>query len=351
MNLPSLQIGNITAKIPIIQGGMGIGVSMSDLASAVANNFGIGIISAAQPGFKEDDFETNSKEANKRSLRNEIRKARILSPNGIIGVNIMVAMKNYKEMVETSVKEKIDLIISGAGLPMDLPEMVKGSETKAVPIVSSGKAAALIAKIWDKRYSYLPDAVVVEGPQAGGHLGFKLEQLNNIENYALTNIVKEVISSLKPFEQKYNKKIPVIAAGGVYTREDIENCINAGAAGVQMATRFVATYECDADIKYKEAYINAKEEDIEIVKSPVGMPGRAIKNNFLEKVKNGNIKIDKCFGCIKTCNPNDTPYCITKALINAVTGNIDEGLIFVGANAYKIDKITSVKELMEELTY
>lgn len=351
MNLPSLQIGNITAKIPIIQGGMGIGVSMSGLASAVANNFGIGIISAAQPGFKEDDFETNSKEANKRSLRNEIRKARILSPNGIIGVNIMVAMKNYKEMVETSVKEKIDLIISGAGLPMDLPEMVKGSETKAVPIVSSGKAAALIAKIWDKRYSYLPDAVVVEGPQAGGHLGFKLEQLNNIENYALTNIVKEVISSLKPFEQKYNKKIPVIAAGGVYTREDIENCINAGAAGVQMATRFVATYECDADIKYKEAYINAKKEDIEIVKSPVGMPGRAIKNKFLEKVKNGNIKIDKCFGCIKTCNPNDTPYCITKALINAVTGNIDEGLIFVGANAYKIDKITSVKELMEELAY
>lgn len=351
MNLPSLQIGNITAKIPIIQGGMGIGVSMSGLASAVANNFGIGIISAAQPGFKEDDFETNSKEANKRSLRNEIRKARILSPNGIIGVNIMVAMKNYKEMVETSVKEKIDLIISGAGLPMDLPEMVKGSETKAIPIVSSGKAAALIAKIWDKRYSYLPDAVVVEGPQAGGHLGFKLEQLNNIENYALTNIVKEVISSLKPFEQKYNKKIPVIAAGGVYTREDIENCINAGAAGVQMATRFVATYECDADIKYKEAYINAKEENIEIVKSPVGMPGRAIKNKFLEKVKNGNIKIDKCFGCIKTCNPNDTPYCITKALINAVTGNIDEGLIFVGANAYKIDKITSVKELMEELAY
>lgn len=351
MNLPSLKIGNTTAKIPIIQGGMGIGVSMSSLASAVANNGGIGIISAAQPGFKEADFETNSKAANIRGLSNEIKKAKLLSPEGIIGVNIMVAMKNYKDMVKTSVMEKADIIISGAGLPMDLPEMVKGSETKAVPIVSSGRAAALIAKVWDKRYSYLPDAVVVEGPKAGGHLGFKFEQLENIENYKIADIVREVINALKPYEEKYNRQIPVIAAGGIYTRKDIEDCINAGAAGVQMATRFVATYECDADIKYKEAYINAKEDDIEIVKSPVGMPGRAIKNKFLEKAKLGNIKVDKCFGCIKTCNPDDTPYCITRALINAVSGNLDEGLIFVGANAYKIDKITSVKDLMEELAY
>lgn len=349
MNLPSLKIGNIAAKIPIIQGGMGIGVSMSSLASAVANNGGIGVISAAQPGFKEDDFQTNNKEANKRGLINEIRKAKLLSPNGIIGVNIMVAMKNYKEMIETSVKEKVNLIISGAGLPMDLPEMVKGSETYAAPIVSSGRATALIAKIWDKRYSYLPDAVIVEGPKAGGHLGFNLEQLSNIKSYKITKIVKEVIDALKPYEEKYNRKVPVIAAGGIYTGYDIAECIKEGAAGVQMATRFVTTYECDADIRYKEAYINAKEEEIEIVKSPVGMPGRAVINKFLEKVKSGNIKIDKCFGCIKTCNPNDTPYCITRALINAVTGNLDEGLIFVGANAYKINKIVSVKNLMQEL--
>jgi nitronate monooxygenase len=349
MNLPSLKIGNIEAKIPIIQGGMGIGVSMASLASAVANNGGIGIISAAQPGFKEDDFETNNKEANKRGLKKEIRKAKLLSPDGIIGVNIMVAMKNYKEMIETSVKEKINLIISGAGLPMDLPEMVKGTATYAVPIVSSGRAAALIAKIWDKRYSYLPDAVVVEGPKAGGHLGFNLEQLNNINSYKIINIVREVINVLKPYEEKYNRKIPVIAAGGIYTGYDIAECIKAGAAGVQMATRFAATYECDADIKYKEAYINSKEEDIEIVKSPVGMPGRAIINKFLKKVKNGNIKVDRCLGCIKTCKPEDTPYCITRALINAVTGNVDEGLIFVGANAYKINKIISVKDLIEEL--
>jgi nitronate monooxygenase len=349
MKLPSLKIGDLVAAVPIIQGGMGIGVSLSSLASAVANQGAIGIISAAQPGYMEEDFETNNKEANIRGLISQIRKARILSPNGIIGVNIMVAMNNYKEMVLTSVKEKIDIIISGAGLPMDLPEMVKGSATKAAPIVSSGRAAALISKVWDKRYSYAPDAVVVEGPKAGGHLGFNLEQLSDIENHEVTDIVKDVIDALKPYEEKYKKKIPVIAAGGIYTGADIAKCLKAGAAGVQMATRFAATEECDADIKYKEAYINAKEEDIQIVKSPVGMPGRAIRNKFLEKVSNGNIQIKRCFSCIKTCNPKDTPYCITKALIEAVKGNVDDGLIFTGANVYKVDKIVPVKELMEEL--
>ena len=349
MKLPSLKIGDLVAAVPIIQGGMGIGVSMSSLASAVANQGGIGIISTAQVGYMEEDFETNNKEANIRGLINQIRKARSISPNGIIGVNIMVAMNNYKEMVLTSVKEKIDLIISGAGLPMDLPEMVKGSATKAVPIVSSGRAAALISKVWDKRYSYVPDAVVVEGPKAGGHLGFNLEQLGDIENHEVTDIVKEVIDALKPYEEKYNKKIPVIAAGGVYTGDDIAKCLKAGAAGVQMATRFVATDECDADIEFKKAYINSKEEDIEIVKSPVGMPGRAVRNKFLDKVDQGGIQVKRCFNCIKTCDPKSTPYCITKALVEAVKGNVDDGLIFTGTNSYKIDKIIPVKELMNQL--
>lgn len=349
MKLPSLKIGNLTVVVPIIQGGMGIGVSLSSLASTVANEGGIGIISAAQIGYMEEDFETNNKEANIRGLISQIRKARTLSPNGIIGVNIMVAMNNYREMVITAVEEKIDLIISGAGLPMDLPEMVKGSATKAAPIVSSGRAAALISKVWDKKYSYVPDAVVVEGPKAGGHLGFKLEQLDEIENYELTGIVKEVIEVLKPYEEKYNKKIPVIAAGGIYTGQDIAKCLKAGAAGVQMATRFAATDECDADIKFKMAYIHAKEEDIGIIKSPVGMPGRAVGNKFLDEVSRGDIQVKRCFNCIKTCNPKNTPYCITKALIEAVKGNVDEGLIFVGTNAYRVDKIVPVKELMEEL--
>lgn len=349
MKLPPLKIGELVAAVPIIQGGMGVGVSRSMLASAVANEGGIGVISSAQIGFEEPDFESNSKEANIRAMKKEIKKARELSPKGIIAVNIMVALSDYKEMVRTSVEEGIDLIISGAGLPTELPSLVKGSKAKIAPIVSSGKAAAVITKLWDHKYSYIPDLIVVEGPKAGGHLGFSLEQLNPEAQPDLINIVKEVIEAVKPYEQKHNTTIPVVAAGGVYTGSDIARLIEIGAAGVQMATRFVATEECDADLRYKMAYINSHEEDIEIVKSPVGMPGRAIRNAFLDKLSNGRIPVRKCYDCLKPCQPAVTPYCISKALIEAVKGNIEEGLIFTGSNAYRLDKIVTVKELINEL--
>ncbi len=349
MKLPPLIIGELVAAVPIIQGGMGVGVSRSRLASAVANEGGIGVISSAQIGFEEPDFEYNNKEANLRAMRKEIRRARELSPSGIIAVNIMVAMNNYKEMVQTVVDEKIDLIISGAGLPTELPNLVKGSKTKIAPIVSSGKAAMVITKLWDHKYSYIPDLIVVEGPEAGGHLGYSLEQLEPENKPDLVNIVKDVLQAIKPYEEKYGKVIPVVAAGGIYSGSDIAKFINVGAAGVQMATRFVATEECDADIKYKMAYINSKKEDIEIVKSPVGMPGRAIHNTFLERLQNGRIAVKKCYNCLKPCEPAITPYCITKALIEAVKGNIEEGLIFSGSNAYKLDKIVTVKELISNL--
>ena len=349
MKLPPLKIGELTAEVPIIQGGMGVGVSRSSLASAVANEGGIGVISGVQIGFLESDFETNFKAANVRVLRNEIREAREKSPNGIIGLNLLVAMSNYDEMAKAAVEEGIDLIISGAGLPTGLPSLVKGTKTKAVPIVSSGKAATVISKLWDKRYSYVPDMVIVEGPEAGGHLGFSVEQLEEKEKHRLDDILVEVIEALKPFEEKYGKKIPVIAAGGIYTGYDIAKYISLGAAGVQMATRFVATYECDADPRYKEAYINSSKEELVIVKSPVGMPGRAIKNSFVKHVKNEKEPVRKCYNCLKNCNPSTTPYCISKALINAVKGNLEDGLIFTGSNAYKIEKMTSVKELITEL--
>lgn len=349
MKLPSLNIGDLKAKIPIIQGGMGIGVSLSNLSSAVTNAGGIGVISAAQIGFREPDFETNNLDANLRALRSEIQKAKDKCKNGILGLNVMVAMNNYKNIVMTAVEEKIDIIISGAGLPLDLPSLVKGSATKIVPIVSSGKAAQLIAKVWDKKFSYCPDAVVVEGPEAGGHLGFSMGDLAMHSAMNLKDIVKEVIAVLKPFEEKYNKSIPVIAAGGIYTGKDIAEYIEAGASGIQMATRFVTTEECDANIEYKKAYIAAHKEDIQIVQSPVGMPGRAIRNDFIKKVEEGKVPIKKCYNCIRTCNPAETPYCISKALINAVEGNVDEALLFVGSNGYKTDKIVTVKELMEEL--
>lgn len=349
MKLPSLKIGDLTAKIPIIQGGMGVGVSGYKLASAVANEGGVGVISGVQIGYREPDFETNTLEANVRAIKKEIAMAREISPKGILGVNLMVAITHYDEMVQACVEAGADLIISGAGLPMHLPKLVEGSNVKIAPIVSSGKAATLIIKNWTKKYSRLPDLVVVEGPEAGGHLGFKREELDEDTKRPLEDIVTEVIEAVSAFEQEYGKKIPVIAAGGVYSGEDIARFIRLGAAGVQMGTRFVATEECDADINYKMAYLNAKKDDIKIIISPVGMPGRAVRNELIKRVEGGRIPPRKCYNCIKKCNPKDTPYCISNALIAAVKGNIDEGLIFVGSNAYRLEKITTVKELINEL--
>lgn len=349
MKLPSLQIGNLKAEIPIVQGGMGVGISRSGLAGAVANCGGVGIISGVQIGFDEPDFETNTMEANYRALRRHIRKAREISPKGIIGVNLMVALNNYDELAKVAVEEGIDLIVSGAGLPTALPKLVQGSDTKIAPIVSSAKAASVICKMWDKKYNRIPDLVVVEGPEAGGHLGFSLEDLEHRDEKPLEDILKSVLEAVKPYEEKYGKKIPVICGGGITTGEEIAKYIKMGASGVQIATRFIATEECDADINYKKAFIEAEREDIEIVVSPVGMPGRAIRNKFIDRVKSNKEKITKCYNCLKPCNPKDTPYCISKALINAVNGNVEEGLIFTGGNGYKINKIVAVKELMDEL--
>jgi len=350
MKLPSFNIGDIKVQIPIVQGAMGIGVSMHRLAAAVANEGGIGVISGAQTGFLESDFRQNNNSANINGLIKEIRKTRELSPNGIIGVNFLAAaVNNYVELVTAAVKEKVDLVISGAGLPKNLPELVKNSSTKIAPIVSSGKAASTISKIWDRNYNYLPDAIIVEGPEAGGHLGFSMSQLleNNAPN--LMEIVKDVIEAIKPFELKHNKKIPIIAAGGLFDGKDIADALNNGAAGVQLATRFVVTEECDAHINFKKAYIDAQKDDLRLIKSPVGLPGRAIYNNFIKKADENLHAIKSCYKCLKTCNPATTPYCITDALIDSVTGNAKEGLIFAGSNVHRINKMTTVKELMKEL--
>lgn len=349
MTLPKLKIGNRTAKFPIIQGGMGIGVSLSKLASAVANEGGIGIISGAQPGFKEDNFRTDNDQANITGLIKEIRKAKSLSPDGIIGVNFLQASNNYSDLVKAAVKEKVDLIISGAGLPKKLPEFVKGTDTSIAPIVSSGRAAKLLSKLWKKRYDYLPDAIVVEGPKAGGHLGFKMEEIKNKTAKTLDTILEEVISTVKPIEEKYKQKIPVIAAGGIFSGQDIKKFLSLGASGVQIATRFVATEECDAHENFKKAYVNATEENIGIIESPVGLPGRALKNKFFEDLKNHNLKIKSCYRCLKKCNPKVAPFCITEALVKAVNGDADNGLIFIGDNGDKVNSITTVKQVFKEL--
>ena len=335
--------------IPIIQGGMGVGISLSGLASAVANEGGIGVISSAGLGLLYREFSENYLEASIYGLKEELRKAREKTL-GVIGVNIMVAMTNFADMVKTAISEKADMIISGAGLPLDLPSFLKkDSITKLIPIISSARAARIICEKWKTNYDYLPDAVIVEGPKAGGHLGFKEEQIND-NNYTLEKLVPEIVNELKPFEEKYNEHIPLIAAGGIYTGTDVKNIMKLGASGVQMATRFVTTTECDAHQAFKQAYLDAEEKDIEIIKSPVGMPGRAIFSSFIQKVKDGRKQPAKCpFKCIKTCNIDKSPYCIIVALINALKGNFENGFAFAGSNAFRATKISSVKEIFQSL--
>jgi NAD(P)H-dependent flavin oxidoreductase YrpB (nitropropane dioxygenase family) len=348
-SLKNLCIGDLTARLPIIQGGMGVGISLSGLASAVANEGGIGVIATAVIGMNEPDFSRNFLEANIRALRKEIRKARELS-KGILGVNIMVALTNFADLVKTAIEEGIDIIFSGAGLPLNLPQFLNGTiKTNLVPIVSSARATGIILKKWSEKYNRLPDAVVVEGPLAGGHLGFKEEMIGDPE-YSLEKLVPEVIQIVKPYEEKYKKSIPVIAAGGIYTGSDIYRFSQLGASGVQMATRFVTTYECDASEKFKQTYVDSRKEDIVIIKSPVGMPGRAIKNTFLDEVSQGKRKPFKCpYHCLKTCDYKNTPYCISLALVNAKKGNLSHGFAFAGENAYRAKGIISVKELIETL--
>ena len=351
--MSALRIGDLEADIPIVQGGMGVGISLSGLTSAVANAGGIGVIATAGIGQFEPDLKTNFKEANKRALQKEIRKTKAKT-DGIVGVNIMVALSDYDDLVQCAVEEEANVIFLGAGLPIRLPKTLPLDKlgelpAKFIPIVSSAKAAKLIFRSWAKQFNHIPDAVVVEGPLAGGHLGFKREQIDN-PDYALEKILPEVIAAIKPYEEQFNKSIPVIAAGGIYTGADIHKFMQLGAQGVQMGTRFVATYECDASMEYKEAYLKSKKEDIVIIDSPVGLPGRAIRDKFLERVSSGVKETFKCpWKCLKSCDFKNVPYCIALALTNAKKGNLDEGFAFAGANAYRVDKIIFVKELIETL--
>ena len=351
--MPALRIGDLEADRPIVQGGMGVGISLSSLASAVANAGGIGVISTAGVGQFEPDCYTDYSGANKRALCKEIRKARAKT-DGIIGVNIMVALSDFDDLVQCGVDEGADILFLGAGLPLKLPKTLPLDKlgklsTKLAPIVSSGRAAKIIFMRWAKQYSHVPDAVVVEGPLAGGHLGFKKEHIDN-PDYALEKILPEVIAAIEPYREQFDKSIPVIAAGGIYTGADIHRFMELGAQGVQMGTRFVATYECDASPEFKQAYLSCKREDVIIIDSPVGLPGRAILNEFLERVSSGAKEPFKCpWKCLKTCDFKNTPYCIALALTNAKEGNLDHGFAFAGSNAYRVDEIVSVKELIEVL--
>ena len=351
MKMKPLVIGDLIAKIPIIQGGMGVGVSRSRLAAAVAREGGIGIISTAQIGYDEPDFHKHQIDTNLLAVKKHLELAKAAARGGIVGVNIMVATKQFDRYVRAACEGGADVIISGAGLPVSLPELVRGFQTKIAPIVSSIKAASVILKMWDRKYKTTADFLVIEGPHAGGHLGFSKEQLEHMEELDYDTEIKGIIECKKEYEEKYQRNIPVVLAGGIYDREDIKHAFELGAEGVQIATRFVVTEECDASQEYKNAYLSAQKEDIKIVISPVGMPGRAIMNPFLKTVGKTSIAVTKCFHCLEHCNPKETPYCITQALINAVEGNIDNGLIFCGDNVHRLKQMTTVKALMEELVF
>ena len=342
-------IGDLTAKIPVIQGGMGVGISLSRLAGSVAACGGVGVISTAQIGWREPDFREHPFEANYRAIGKELQKAREIAEGGIIGVHIMVATQRYEEYVKTAVKAGVDLIISGAGLPIDLPKYVEGTKTKIAPIVSSLKSLNVICRMWERKYKKAPDLVVIEGPKAGGHLGFSREELDTFTDESYDGVIRSIIETVKEYGEKFSKKIPVVVAGGIYDRADMDHALSLGADGVQMGTRFVTTEECDAAPEYKQAYIRAEKEDICIVQSPVGMPGRAIKNAFMDRVKTEKCRIEHCYHCIVTCRPAEIPYCITQALVNAAEGRVEDALLFCGSNACRSHKIEKVEDIMKEL--
>ena len=346
-----LTLAGRALTVPILQGGMGVGVSLGGLAGAVAACGGMGCISTADTGYREPDFEKDPVSANRRALAEEIKKAKeIAGGAGIVAINAMVATQNYADAVKTAVEAGVDAIVSGAGLPLELPGLVGKADVALAPIVSSGRAAKLILRRWAKAFGRTADFVVIEGCKAGGHLGFAEEDLLAGKCQTLDEILPEVLAEVKPFEEQFGHAIPVFVAGGVYTGEDMAHYMKQGAAGVQIATRFIPTYECDASQTYKDVLLNASAEDVRIIHSPVGMPGRALNTPLVQKLSEGmRFPPKRCARCLKGCNPAQVPYCITHALIEAVKGNVEEGLFFCGANVGRLDKMRSVRALMDEL--
>lgn len=347
-----MRLGNKELQVPIIQGGMGVGVSLGNLAGHVAKCGGLGVISSVNAGYNLPQFGSDSKGANFFALKNEIKKAKtIANGSGLVGVNIMTAVSNYEETAKIAAEAGADVIISGAGLPLKLPEYIEGADTMFAPIVSSGKAAALLCRNYSKKYKRLPDFFVLEGHMAGGHLGFSYEELTSHTAKNNEALLTEVLEAVKPYEEEAGRPIPVFVAGGVFDGKDMAHFMKLGAAGVQIGTRFIATEECDAHENFKMMMVNAKEEDVRIIASPVGMPARALYTPLLKRLEEGErFRALRCNSCLTACKKGDNiPYCISRALIEAVQGNTEDGLFFCGENVHRIEKIVTVQELMKEL--
>ncbi|HEY9607075.1 MAG TPA: nitronate monooxygenase family protein [Allocoleopsis sp.] len=357
--LPSLQIGKYTARYPIVQGAMAVRVSGGNLAGAVAQAGGIGVIATLGLGLHSSFCDRYSPRrqkyqffiANRLALIDELQKARAISPDGLIGVNVLVATKNYPDLVRTAVEQGANLIIAGAGLPLDLPEYTADyPDVALVPIVSTVSAAASICQHWKQYYHRLPDAFIAECPRSSGGLGATSEEMDE-STCQVERIVPELVDYL---HHQLGSPIPVIASGGIWHRADIDAMLALGASGVQIGTRFITTEECDADIRYKEFHLNASPEDIAIVPSPVGVPGRALRNKFVEKAIAHSPDLERrCIAnCLQACNCRDKreTYCLIQALDRAARGDVENGLVFAGTKAGRTKRIMPVAELMAELT-
>ena len=346
-----MNLGNRELALPLIQGGMGVGVSMGGLAGAVAAEGAMGTLSTADAGWNEPDFAAHPQQANLRALRREVQRAKRLAAGaGLVAVNAMVATRQYADSVRTALEAGADAIVSGAGLPLELPALAEGFEALLAPIVSGPRAAQLICRTWAKRYGRVPDFVVLEGCQAGGHLGFEEADLLSGRCTPLSRLIPEVLAALRPFEEKFGRAIPLFCAGGVATGAEMARCTRLGAAGAQLATRFIATEECDASQGYKDVLLAARPEDLRIIHSPVGMPGRAVNSPLVQRLAAGMRQPPAhCSGCIKSCRPAETPFCITHALIEAVKGNLEEGLFFSGSRVDLVDRMRTVPDLIDEL--
>jgi len=346
-----MKLGNRELALPLIQGGMGVGVSMGGLAGAVAAEGAMGTLSTADAGWNEPDFAAHPQQANLRALHREVQRAKRLAAGaGLVAVNAMVATRQYADSVRTALEAGADAIVSGAGLPLELPALAEGFEALLAPIVSGPRAAQLICRTWAKRYGRVPDFVVLEGCQAGGHLGFEESDLLSGRCTPLSRLIPEVLAALRPFEEKFGRAIPLFCAGGVATGAEMARCTRLGAAGAQLATRFIATEECDAGQGYKDVLLAARPEDLRIIHSPVGMPGRAVNSPLVQRLAAGMRQPPAhCSGCIKSCRPAETPFCITHALIEAVKGNWEEGLFFSGSRVDLVDRMRTVPDLIDEL--
>lgn len=337
-------------EIPLIQGGMGVGISLGSLAGAVMKEGGMGVISLAHPGYRDPDFMKDPFSANVKALKEEVNKARAISEGkGLLAINAMCAINRYDEYVQAAIDAGVDVIISGAGLPLSLPSLTKDKDLLVAPIVSSAKAAQLLLKSWDRHYNCTADFIVIEGPDAGGHLGFKPEELLEHSAKNVLDILEETKPVVREYEEKYNCSIPIYVAGGMNTKEKIQEAINKGAKGVQVATSFIPTIECDADIKFKEMFLNHDQQELTLIKSPVGYYGRAIANPLSKQLEKGRVAPTYCVNCIKPCDFKVTPFCITEALIQAAKGNTTDGLIFSGITIPTQTKLRYVKEVIHDL--